>query len=375
MDKSRAPLILIADDTLQNVQVLGAILKKQGYNLALAKDGAQAVDQAYKLNPDLILLDVMMPEMDGFEACRELKSMARTKDIPIIFLTALSGSEDVIKGLEYGGADYVAKPFNAAELLARVRTQLELRERQNEIHAKSYELKELLHVLCHDMLVPLGTIFSLLEHLEESPEDFKECRTYMKDVTANALDLISLIRKMRAVEEKSLHPLPVNLNHSVTNSLTMVESKAREKKITINVDLVENCPEVMAEETSLINSVLNNLLTNAIKFSYEGSVILLTTAIDHDRVVLKIVDQGIGMPEILMADLFDLSKATSRPGTKNERGTGFGMPLVKKFTDIYGAELLVRSREEKEENTNHGTEIEIRFVRASGQPNLLARKA
>lgn len=131
--------LLIVDDTPQNLQVLGSILRQQGYQLNVAQHGRQALEVAFKTPPDLILLDVMMPEMDGFEACRHLKEDPRTREIPIIFLTAKTGAEDIVQGFELGGVDYVAKPFNPAELLKRVQTHLELkaaRERIQELATK-----------------------------------------------------------------------------------------------------------------------------------------------------------------------------------------------------------------------------------------------
>ena len=122
-DQSR---ILIVDDTPQNIQVLGTILRQEGYRINVAQNGKKAIETAHKVHPDLILLDVMMPEMDGFEACLKLRQSEETKDIPIIFLTAKKELDDVVKGFEVGGVDYVSKPFNSIELLARIRTHLDL---------------------------------------------------------------------------------------------------------------------------------------------------------------------------------------------------------------------------------------------------------
>ncbi len=125
--------ILIVDDTLQNIQVLGTVLREQNYQINVAQNGIQALEMVEKVEPDLILLDVMMPEMDGFEACQRLKADEKTREIPIIFLTAKVETEDVVHGFEIGAIDYVTKPFNAIELLARVKTHLELRRLRQEL--------------------------------------------------------------------------------------------------------------------------------------------------------------------------------------------------------------------------------------------------
>jgi len=138
--------ILIVDDTLQNIQVLGTILREQGYQLNVAQDGVQALKQVAKLIPDLILLDIMMPKMDGFETCKRLKDHPQTRDIPIIFLTAKVETDDLIKGFELGAVDYITKPFQSAELLKRVQTHLELallrRDLEQRVAERTEELNQ-----------------------------------------------------------------------------------------------------------------------------------------------------------------------------------------------------------------------------------------
>ena len=134
--------ILVVDDVVQNLQVLCSILAKEKYRLAVARNGMQALDTAEKVKPELILLDVMMPELDGFEVCKRLHDSPATRDIPVIFLTAKTELESVVKGFEIGAVDYVTKPFNEAELLARVRTHLELKRAREELIKRNKELKE-----------------------------------------------------------------------------------------------------------------------------------------------------------------------------------------------------------------------------------------
>ncbi|MCJ7666579.1 MAG: diguanylate cyclase [Actinobacteria bacterium] len=137
MKKEKQPLILIVDDVAKNLQLLGNILRKENYNIAAANNGKQAIAIAIDIKPDLILLDVMMPEMDGFEACSKLKNIPGTKDIPIIFLTAKVETEDIINGFKVEAADYVTKPFNSYELLARVKTHLELKINRDLLEEKN----------------------------------------------------------------------------------------------------------------------------------------------------------------------------------------------------------------------------------------------
>ncbi len=140
--------ILIVDDQLKNIQVLGGILRDQGYQINVAQDGLQALENVKAMTPDLILMDVMMPEMNGYEVCQKLKADKTVNDVPVIFLTAKTETEDIVKGFEVGGVDYVIKPYVPAELLARVKTHLELKNLRSRIE----------HLANHDTLTDLPTL-------------------------------------------------------------------------------------------------------------------------------------------------------------------------------------------------------------------------
>lgn len=149
MDKNRTknkekPLVLIVDDVPKNLQVLGNILRKQEYNIAAATSGKQALDLVKNIQPDLILLDIMMPDIDGFEVCKKLKESTESKDIPVIFLTAKTGTDDIVKGFEVGAVDYLTKPFNSAELLARANTHIELKKARDKERELILKLKDAL---------------------------------------------------------------------------------------------------------------------------------------------------------------------------------------------------------------------------------------
>lgn len=141
---SEKPLVLIVDDVPKNLQVLGNILRKKDYNIAAATSGKQALDMVEKVLPDLILLDIMMPDIDGFEVCEKLKSSTRAKDIPVIFLTAKTTTEDIVKGFEVGAVDYLTKPFNSLELLARAQTHIELKQSRDKERELIVKLKDAL---------------------------------------------------------------------------------------------------------------------------------------------------------------------------------------------------------------------------------------
>jgi CheY-like chemotaxis protein len=166
-------LILIVDDVPENLQVLGTILEAKNYEIALASNGKQALDLIDAIQPDLILLDIMMPELDGFEVCRKLKNSETTEKIPIIFLTAKTDTDDIVKGFELGAADYVTKPFNAFELLARVHTNLEVKKVEHERIQKErlQGIIEMSGAVCHELNQPMQAILGYAEMLMMEIED------------------------------------------------------------------------------------------------------------------------------------------------------------------------------------------------------------
>ncbi|MBT3273053.1 MAG: hybrid sensor histidine kinase/response regulator [Spirochaetales bacterium] len=359
-DPDQLPLILAVDDTEANLDILVDLLG-ENYNVSVAIDGTSALELVEEEIPDLVLLDIMMPEMDGYEVCRKLKEKSETAQIPVIFLTAKSEPEDIARGFDTGAVDYVPKPFNAVELLARVKTQLEIKHNRDLVIQKSTEQKELLHILCHDLANPFNSMLGVMEVVSDDPETFEEYADLLRKSVSNGLEVIELVRGMRAVEEKPLELSDVNLSEGLDNSLSILGSRFDEKSIAANVDVAADIV-VRAERTSLINSVLNNVLTNAVKFSQEGTSIDITAKAENAFVTFSIADHGVGMPATLVDDLFDVSKATSRPGTNGEKGTGFGMPLIRKFMEAYGGTITVESKDIGNSPEDHGTTVILTFL-------------
>lgn len=369
----KKPVILAVDDTPVNLDIVLDTLGET-YDISIATDGAEALAIAEELRPDIILLDVMMPGMDGYEVCRRLKQREAIRTVPVVFLTAKTGPEDLLKGFDVGGVDYVTKPFKVMELKARVDAHLELHRNRATIIKQNTEQRELLHVLCHDLANPMSNILNALRLLREETEaDLREEYTdLMERSVSHGLDVIDIVRTMRMVEEKPLPLGPVDIGRAARDSISLLYHMIPQKSIDLHVDIPPRML-VRAEKTTLVNSVLNNLLSNAVKFSYPHGRVMLRASYAQSEgdpqglVCLEVEDQGIGIPDGLKKDLFDVRKATNRDGTQGEIGTGFGMPLVRRFMLAYGGDIAVRSRPEHLYPDDHGTVVSLTFKTATSR--------
>ncbi len=357
---AKRPCLLLVDDTPANIQILVGLLQAD-YELKVATRGAQALkicEQTPQL--DLILLDVMMPEMDGYEVCRALRANPATRNLPVIFLTAKAEVDDVVRGFELGGNDYVAKPFRPPELLARVRTHLLVRSQQREIEEKNTEMKEMLQMVCHDVANHFAVLSLTLDLAKaRGKADLEWLLPRMAPAVKNGIGLTSLIRDMRMSEDKGITLQPVPLRAALEETLALLEPRIRDKNITVTMDVPEVA--VIAEPSAFVNSVIGNILSNAIKFSAPGGAIAVQAQVDGGEIVLGIRDHGIGMPAEVREHLFDFSKSHSRKGTAGEKGTGFGMPLMRKFVLLFGGSVEVVSRDIAEHPADSGTEFRLRL--------------
>lgn len=391
--------ILIVDDEDANLRSLGKLLG-QYYNVLMAKDGQEALELV-KNDEDpqrihLIITDQRMPIMTGLEFLEQTISIIpQTKRM---ILTGFTDVDVIIDSINQGEIyQFVLKPFEPQDMLLTVRRALEtyeleyqavqlnkelkalnshledkvkartleLEKKNNFIIKQSNELKSLLHVLCHDLANPINSVMGLIEVVEDDPESIGTLLPNIYNSLRAGLDVIKLVRDLRALSEDKMQ-LEIgayNLKQLVSESNYILEHRFKEKNIKLDIDIDEDI-EVKVERISMINSVLNNILSNAVKFSYCGSQIEVRSESVSEYVILSIKDHGIGMSKKLVADLFTLGKATARFGTEGELGTGFGMPLVKKVMSVIGGGVEVYSTEKTEIQKEHGTEIKLLLQKA-----------
>ena len=353
-----APNVLIVDDSPANLELLADMLEGRGFRVRPVASGERALQAAQSEPPDLVLLDINMPDMDGYEVCRRLKADATLKAVPVIFISAMDGVIDKVKAFNAGGVDHIAKPFHLEEVESRVRTHLTLRAQKLEITRKNTELKTMLHIVCHDLANHFQVLSVSLEAIEQDPQaDFEMYLPLMKAALRNGIDLTEMIRKMRSAEDKQMTLRAVPLEAALAESLLLMQARLSAKELSIILEVPS--VNVLAEPCALVNSVFNNLLTNAIKFSHSGSPITIQATVEDDWVCVCFRDHGVGMPGDVLAHLFDLSKSRNRLGTAGETGTGFGMPLMRRLVTQFGGRVEVTSREETASPDDHGTEFRI----------------
>ncbi|OGV38691.1 MAG: hypothetical protein A2020_03970 [Lentisphaerae bacterium GWF2_45_14] len=376
---------LVADDSKIYLAIISEVLQREGVYVYRAENGNDAYDIISKHSQeiDMVITDLEMPAMNGIELTNKIRKELGLKALPIIILSAIDDKVTQLDLFKSGADDYLTKPFIKEELLARLSVHLEdvllnrklqenlveLKKLNNElkiskesIEKQNDERKEMLHVLCHDLVNPFASVIGALELIEVETH-FQELKKEAENVAYKGLEIIDLVRKMHAIEDgKTEFTIQdINLNNVLNESFLILKKRFKEKNISTEVNLAPD-DRVLAESTSLTNSVINNILTNAIKFSYPGSTIKIYSKKEADGGLrLIIADSGIGMSDKLLKDIFNTNKATSRPGTSGESGTGYGMPLVRKFMNAYGGEIEVESVSEKKSEKEHGTTVTLFF--------------
>lgn len=363
MNKHQDPAkskILIVDDVPKNIQLVANFLTKVGYQINFAVDGASAIEHASKGEFDLILLDIMMPGIDGFEVCATLKENEITKDIPIIFLTAKTDNESIAKGFEAGGVDYITKPFNPTELLARVKTHISLKNREKELRELNKTKDTFLSIIGHDLKTPLANIISLgdiiMNNKEISTEERNELVNDMVDSGRQGGWLLENLLSWTRIQTGSITNKPeiLDLNEIVHQNVDFVYQNAQHKGVDILVDCVAGI-KIFADR-NIVHTILRNLLSNGIKFTHSGGYIkIISTRTPENEIRLKVIDSGIGIRPERLKDLFTKVGNTSTDGTQNEKGSGLGLVLVKDLIDLIDARIEVKSEVEK------GTRFSIYF--------------
>jgi len=349
------PKILIIDDIVSNIQVVANLLKKNNYNISYAQSGKNGLDRANQIDFDLILLDIMMPEMDGFEVCTHLKNNPKTKDIPIIFLTAKTTEDSLKKGFEAGAVDFIQKPFKSDELLARVNTHIQLKTVREILSETNLELQQanankdkLLSIIAHDLRNPFSVLITFSKLLLDSYDDFSrdDMMNYLKtfyQTSKQGYNLLDNLLKWSKSQtgKMEMEPEIIDLRDLIEENITLMNSQANAK----NIELINHVPEnlMAVADLNMILTVVRNLISNAIKFTHEDGKIEIFGKSGKNFIEITVKDNGVGIGESDLDKIFRIEIKHSTEGTAKERGSGLGLILCKEFIEKNLGEISANS--------------------------------
>ncbi|MEP6516463.1 response regulator [Microcoleus vaginatus] len=379
--------ILIVDDTPENLQVLSATLADRGYKVRGVINGKMAIRAARSGSPDLILLDIKMPEMDGYEVCTQLKEDPKTSEIPVIFISALDEVLDKVTAFQVGGVDYVTKPFHVAEVLARIEHQLTIQRLKKQLLNRNKELQEeiierkkaeeaaaaaslaksqFVANMSHELRTPLNAILgftqvmsrdSLLSHENlENLRIINRSGQHLLELINDVLDLSKIEAGIIGLDERSF-----DLYQLLDTLEEMFQIKAETKKMQLRFFVQANVPQYIKTDENKLRVCLINLLGNAMKFTPDGGRIWLRVSVESNQpppaesashpnstsvepllILFEVEDTGIGIATAEIDTLFDAFVQT-QAGRKAADGTGLGLTITKKYVQIMGGDIWVKS--------------------------------
>lgn len=351
--------ILVVDDIPANVLLLKVMLELEGYKVLTASNGEEAFIKVGEHKPDLILLDILMPGMDGFELTRKLKKMPAYEDIPIIFLTALDSPSEVAEGFKVGGHDFVSKPFNKIELLARVKHQVSLIEAKRTILKQTAELQKtiegrdkLYSVIAHDLRAPMSSMKMILNALcfsldkETVGEKLLEELQAANKISEELFSLLDNLLKWTRSQLGLLQPVfqKYDLSVLVKGIVDVFNVVGHSKNILISFH--SSGEATVQIDIDMLKTVIRNLLSNAIKYSYPGGIVEVEMHIDDNRfVIVDITDHGCGIQNENKQKLLNVKTHITTFGTNQEEGSGLGLLLAKEFVQLNKGELYFVSEE------------------------------
>ncbi|HVT74139.1 MAG TPA: hybrid sensor histidine kinase/response regulator [Lacunisphaera sp.] len=330
-----AATILIVDDTPANLSVLVDTLSEAKYQLMVAEDGEDALAQTEHTQPDLILLDVMMPGLDGFETCRRLKARPPTRDIPVIFMTALTDTAEKVRAFAAGAVDYITKPIQHEEALARIGTHLTIRRLQQELREQLALKERFMRIAGHDLRNPLCLILMSgeLARRKGAPPAVLE---YLESIHASArqmrriIDTFLNLRKPGEARRGTMDQVDVNLVAEAV--VAQNEPAAEQKQLALALELAEDLPLAKADAGSTYQA-LSNYVSNAIKFHPPGGTIVVRTRLQALAIRAEVQDEGPGVPAAERGALFgEYARLSPRP-TGGEESTGLGLSIVKQLIE------------------------------------------
>ncbi|HZL13413.1 MAG TPA: hybrid sensor histidine kinase/response regulator [Verrucomicrobiae bacterium] len=343
-----AARILVVDDQAVNIQIVGAVLGNLGHEIIPASDGVTALKRVALRMPDLILLDLLMPGMNGCEVCLQLKLNPDWKEIPVIFLSAADDKDLIVRALDSGGVDYITKPFNQAELISRVRTQLALKTARDRLKQLAEDKDELLGILAHDVKNYLGGMNMSAELLRERVGRLNDDRLKQlsENIFRSSAQALAFVKEFLANAAADYNFKPnlsrVNLVEIARTVIQQHQETARRKNIELKTDF-PSAPVNALADASALDQILDNLLSNALKFSPPDKKVFVSVRASGEKVEGVIRDEGPGFTPADKEKMFRRYGRLSARPTGGEPSTGLGLSIVHKLVEAMNGELLCES--------------------------------
>ncbi|WP_024953552.1 ATP-binding response regulator [Sulfurospirillum arcachonense] len=328
--------VLLIDDKVENLKYLSNILEKQ-YDIRASTNSQSAINAAKLLIPDIILLDINMPIIDGFEVCKLLKNEKKLKEIPIIFISAFDDITHKIEAFENGGVDYITKPFEPKEVLARIKTQLDIFNSQRIITNLLKQQDLFIKKIMHEMNTPMSIISLNADSLERKigpAIEFESIKASVKTLSSIYGDLSYMIKKESRVYEKK----NINLFNFISTRIIFFDEIATIKNINIDYEFTHEF-DIHVNEYEL-ERIIDNALSNAIKYSKENSNINIFIGLEENKYVLQIKDTGVGIenPDEIFLPYYQQSS--------NNSGLGLGLTIVKEICDKYDIKISINTKKD-----------------------------
>jgi two-component system, sensor histidine kinase and response regulator len=371
------PLVLVIDDSLVNLAFLGDILEKNHFDIVLANSGERGLAIAKQAHPDIVLLDVVMPGWDGYETCERIKHDPELEKIPVLFLSALGTTENKVRALQAGGVDYISKPFQKEELLARVRTHVELahlrKNLEREVANKTESIQSLFEALqlayekaqqasilksqflrniSHEFRTPMNIVLGMIEMLLEETELTEEQRHYAEAAMNAARQLMDILVNMLNFSQQFNSELKqvisdFEIPDMVDNILKGLTVRVKAKNLRLITDIAPQLQHTLRGNNDYINKILSKLIDNAIKFTAQGEVVIrvqeLESREDRRWLHFEVSDTGIGIAPEQQQHLFNTFYQVDSSPTRLYQGIGMGLAVAKMFAEQMGGRIGVES--------------------------------
>jgi two-component system, sensor histidine kinase and response regulator len=348
MSGNGRPLVLVVDDEPKNVELLTDLLESRNYRVCQAADGEQGLALARAQLPDVVLLDVMMPRLNGFEVCRRLKAEQKTAMIPVLMVTALDARQDRIAGIDAGANDFIHKPIDSADLMLRVRNAAATRHLHDRLATQLRQLQELesardtlTHMIVHDLRSPLTGLRAYLDLLQMAADGNPEVMEYVAEGQKIAGRLTEMISQVLDVSRMESGQMPLSVKETDLSQVlpaAVATLGPPPSGITLEYEIPQK-PVSIHCDPDLIGRVVVNLVGNAFKFTPRGGQVTLGLVGDADRVRITVTDTGPGIPPEFQGKVFEKFGQAPLGQSSSSRSTGLGLTFCKLAVEAHGGRI------------------------------------